>query len=265
MPVSGRRDEFDELASTLNRMLDRIENLVENLRQVSSDIAHDLRTPLARLRTRLERGSQNADAGDQAGVFDDAIRRVDDVLSLFAAILRISEVESGQTRRFFVRVDLSSLTTELAESYSPAVHDAGRKLLWEIEDGVVIQGDHELISQAIINLIENAQHHTPRGTVIRLSLGSTKESACIGVKDNGPGVPEPDLARIAKRFTRLDASRNKSGFGLGLSLVSAVADLHGGRLTLRRAEPGLSDVIELPRKSADRLAAMDQNHEDSKR
>jgi signal transduction histidine kinase len=247
MPVSKRRDEFDELAQTLNRMLDRIERLVENLRQVSSDIAHDLRTPLARLRTRLEQGINRDDGCDPTGVLEDAIHRVDGVLALFAAILRIAEVESGQTRRFFGPVDLSVLADELAESYAPAIQDGGRTLLWSLEDSVKVHGDRELISQAIINLIENAQRHTPQGTVIRLVLVTAGAWACVGVSDNGPGVPKGDLDRVTHRFIRLDESRNTAGFGLGLSLVRAVADLHGGQLKLKRTEPGLSAIIELPR------------------
>lgn len=136
MPVSSRRDEFDQVAVTLNRMLDRIEGLMENLRQVSSDVAHDLRTPLARLRTRLEQGiQQSARGGDTRMVIEQSIKQVDEVLALFAAILRIAEVESGQPRRSFTPVDLSALVTDLGESFAPAVHDGGRELFWSVEPG----------------------------------------------------------------------------------------------------------------------------------
>lgn len=248
MPVSGRRDEFDELAATLNRMLERIESLLENLRQVSSDIAHDLRTPLARLRTRLESGSMDPGAGPAASaVIADSIRQVDDVLALFAAILRISEVESGETRRFFKSVDLTELVTDLAESYAPAVEDTGRTLVWFIEPRVIVTGDRELLAQAIVNLIENAQRHTPQGTLIRLTLTSSFDTAFVQVTDRGEGVPRSEMGRITKRFARLENSRSTAGYGLGLNLVSAVAALHGGRLILRDAAPGLSAVIELAR------------------
>lgn len=248
MPVSARRDEFDQLASTLNRMLDRIEGLLENLRQVSSDIAHDLRTPLARLRNRLEQGvvDKPSAATDSRAVIEDAIDRVDEVLSLFAAILRIAEVESGETRRFFATVDMSTLTRELAESYAPAIQDKGRTLLWSIEPGLTVFGDAELLAQAGINLLENAQRHTPVGTVIRLTLVAAGDSVCLRVVDNGPGVSQVDLRRIVKRFARLERSRSTSGYGLGLNLVSAVAKLHGGRLQLESYE-GLAATIELPR------------------
>lgn len=246
MPVSARHDEFDQMAATLNRMLDRIEGLVDNLRQVSSDIAHDLRTPLASLRTQLEQGLISSRGGVDAPVLEDAIRRVDEVLSLFAAILRIAEVEGGQTRRFFELVDLGTLTTELAESYAPAFEDAGLSLLWSIQPGVTVEGDRELLAQAVINLLDNAQRHTPAGTVVRLTLVAAGRHARIQVADNGPGVPSADLHRITRRFARLERSRSTPGHGLGLSLVSAVAALHRGRLLLQQLEPGLSATIELP-------------------
>ena len=246
MPVSERRDEFDELALTLNRMLDRVEGLLENLRQVSNDIAHDLRTPLSRLRTRLENGALE-DPGAAGGVLEDAIKRVDEVLSLFAAILRIAEVEGGETRRSFAQVNLSALVTELVESFSPSFEDEGYTLLSSVEANAELLGDRELLAQAIINLLENAQRHTPVGSIVRLTLVSAGDFLCIRVLDNGPGVLKADLGRITKRFTRLERARSTAGYGLGLSLVTAVARLHQGRLVLRNAEPGLSATIELPR------------------
>jgi signal transduction histidine kinase len=248
MPVSPRGDEFDALAATLNRMLDRIEGLLDNLRQVSSDVAHDLRTPLARLRNRLEQGAAEA-APDSAGaaILEDAIQRVDEVLSLFAAILRIAEVESGETRRFFAPVDMSALAAELADSFAPAIHDQGRTLLWSIAPGLVVDGDRELLAQAGINLLENAQRHTPAGTVIHLTLRSAGQSVCLRIADDGPGVSEADRGRIVKRFARADPSRTAAGHGLGLNLVTAVAKLHGGRLVLSDARPGFAATLELSR------------------
>jgi len=247
MPITVRQDEFDELGTTLNRMLDRIEGLLENLRQVSNDVAHDLRTPLARLRTKLERGLVDYQRGVvSVDVIEEAIDQVDEVLHLFAAILRIAEIESGETRRFFREVDLSQLVQDLAESYAPAVLDQGRSLLWSIEPGLFVDGDRELLAQAIINLIENAARHTPTGTIIRLTTAYMQGFASVQVADNGPGVPAEEFGRIVKRFARAENSRSKPGHGLGLNLVSAVARLHGGRLDFRNAAPGLSAVIELP-------------------
>lgn len=242
MPVGPRNDEFDRLAATLNRMLDRIEGLLDNLRQISSDIAHDLRTPLARLRSRLEWGV----ADDPRALIGDAISQLDEVLSLFAAILRVAEVESGETRQLFEPVDVSALLTELAESYAPAFEDRRRALFWSVEPGLALVGDRELLAQAMVNLLENAQRHTPADAIVRLSGSSAGRLICMQVADNGPGVPKADLGRITKRFARLESSRNTAGHGLGLSLVDAVAKLHGGRLILR-SEKGLSATIEIPR------------------
>jgi signal transduction histidine kinase len=261
MPLSERRDEFDELASTLNRMLDRIEGLLENLRQVSSDIAHDLRTPLARLRNRLERGGGE----DAQSVIADAIGQVDDVLSLFAAMLRIAEVESGETRRFFASVDLSALATELAESFAPSIEEQGRTLLWAIEPDVTVVGDRELLAQAFVNLIENAQLHTPAGTIIRLTLVSMRSSACFAVRDDGPGVPKADLPRITRRFARVESSRRTRGYGLGLSLADAVAKLHHGRITLRNEEPGFSTTVELPLAEGQRAETVEQSQKSKRK
>jgi hypothetical protein len=244
MPVSPRKDEFDQLAVTLNRMLDRIEGLLDNLQQVSSDIAHDLRTPLARLRNHLERGDR---ASNDEALIPDAIRQVDEVLSLFAAILRVAEVESGETKRFFEPVDVTALLNEVAESFSLAFEDVGRTFLWSIEPNLIVDGDRDLLAQAMINLVENAQRHTPAGTIVRMTAVSARDLVSLQVDDNGPGVPKADLARITKRFARLEGSRNTAGHGLGLSLVSAVAKLHGGRLVLKSTKSGLQATIEIPK------------------
>ncbi len=250
MPITGRGDEFDQLASTLNRMLDRIEGLLDNLRQVSSDVAHDLRTPLSRLRTQLERSQQPQ--VDPKEIVEGAITQVDQVLSLFSAILRIAEVEAGETKRYFRTVDMSALANELVEAYAPAIQDKGRTLLWSVEGNLAVLGDRELLAQAAINLIENAQNHTPLGTIIRMTLVGAGQSVCLQVVDDGPGVSKTDLPRIVKRFARLEGSRNTAGYGLGLNLVSAVAKLHGGSLLLRGSSPGLSATIELPASAANR-------------
>lgn len=245
MPIGPRHDEFDQLSATLNRMLDRIEGLLENLRQVSSDIAHDLRTPLARLRNHLERGAlENAGARP---VISEAIRQLDEALSLFAAILRVAEVESGETKRLFAPVDLTGMLTELAESFAPAFEDQSRTFLWSIEPNLTVDGDRDLIAQAMINLLENAQRHTPAGTIVRMTVTAAGPAIFMKVEDNGPGVPKSDLGRITKPFARVESSRHTEGHGLGLSLVNAVAKLHDGQLVLRNCGPGLSATIEIPK------------------
>lgn len=247
MPVGPRHDEFDQLALTLNRMLERIEGLLTNLRQVSSDIAHDLRSPLTRLRNRLEEGVAAAQGSTSQHLIEETIGRVDEVLSLFASILRIAEVESGETRRFFAPVDISALAQDLFESYAPSVRDGRRTLIASIEPRLSVVGDRELIAQACANLLENAQLHTPPGTIIRLSLVSAGDCVSLQVNDNGLGVGKADRSRMIERFKRLDASRNTPGHGLGLSLVNAVAALHRGRLSFRDSNPGLSATLEFPR------------------
>ena len=246
MPVGRRRDEFDDLAATLNRMLDRIEGLLDNLRQVSSDIAHDLRTPLARLRNRLEQALGEVGA-PAIPVIEDATRRVDELLALFTAILRIAEVEAGETRKYFAPVDLSALVNDLAETHVEVVREGGRTLSSSVEPELTIDGDRSLIAQAAINLLENAQRHTPAGTAIRLSLSGTTDHVRLAVADNGPGVAAADRERIVERFVRLDHSRHTAGYGLGLNLVRAVARLHGGELTFSDAAPGLIASIDFPR------------------
>jgi signal transduction histidine kinase len=251
MPISDGNDEFDQLARVLNAMLEEIERLLENLRQVSGDVAHDLRSPLSRLRNALEEsalGGNGADTREQ--VIADAITRVDDILSLFAAILRISEVEGGKIRHLFKPVDLSALVTDLAESYAPAVREAGRSLSWSIEPNLAVAGDRELIAQAVTNLLENAQRHTPPGTEIRIRLAASAKSIQISVADTGPGVAAADRDRISQRFIRLEGSRTRAGHGLGLNLVSAVARLHRGRLRFADNAPGLIAEIDLPRDPA---------------
>ncbi|MEO6579785.1 MAG: HAMP domain-containing sensor histidine kinase [Sphingomicrobium sp.] len=244
MPTSARDDEFDQLASLLNSMLDTIKQLLDNLRQVSSDVAHDLRTPLTRLRNALEQSARapgNADA--QRAVIADGISRVDDILSLFAAILRISEVESGRIRRFFAPFDLSALISDLAESYAPPLQENGQTLDWSVEPGLIIAGDRELIAQAVINLLENAQRHTPAGTAIHVALARAGKTVRIRVADGGPGVSTDDRAIITRRFSRLEHSRSSAGQGLGLNLVAAIVGLHRGELQFSDNQPGL--VVEI--------------------
>ncbi len=247
MPISERQDEFDQLARVLNSMLEMIQRLLDNLRQVSSDVAHDLRTPLTRLRNALEQSARAPDdLNSQRKVIEDGINRVDDTLSLFAAILRISEVESGQIRRLFAPFDLSALITDLAESYAPAVLEGGRTLDWSVEPGLIVTGDRELIAQAVTNLLENAQRHTPAGTAIHIGLARAGKNARIHLADSGPGVSADDRAIITRRFIRLEHSRSTAGHGLGLNLVAAIVGLHRGELEFGNNQPGLVVDITLP-------------------
>ncbi|HET8613755.1 MAG TPA: ATP-binding protein [Sphingomonas sp.] len=238
--IGPRGDEFDRLAGLLNAMLDRITALLENLRQVSSDVAHDLRTPLSRLRNGLENGLRHPHPPDERdAAIEQAIARSDEVLALFAALLRLSEIEAGRLRQAFAPVDLTALVHDLCESYAPAVEDGGRRLLCRADEAVMITGDRELLSQAIINLLDNALIHTPEGTTITMDLQSRGGEARLMVRDNGPGIAEQDRERVTQRFMRLDASRTRPGHGLGLSLVAAVARIHEARMHIGDNRPGL--------------------------
>lgn len=248
VPVGPRGDEFDRLASLMNAMLNRIAELLENLRQVSSDVAHDLRTPLARLRNGLENGLRHGlprDRRDEA--IEQAIARSDDVLSLFAALLRLSEIEAGQLQQAFAPVDLARLTREMGESYALAIEDGDRRLECDLAEKAMVLGDRELLAQALINMLDNAQIHTPPGTRIEMRLETEGGRVILTVADDGPGVPEPDRARLTRRFARLDASRSRPGHGLGLSLVSAIGGIHQGKLSISDNHPGLAVTLNLPR------------------
>jgi signal transduction histidine kinase len=247
MPLSKRNDEFDRLAATLNAMLDRIAALMESLRQVSNDVAHDLRTPLSRLRTRLEIAlSEIGDAQAPRCALQDALERTDELLALFSAILRISEVESQRLKESFERFDLSAEIEELCQSFAAPIEEGGRSLRWRVEPGLQLRGDCELIAQAVVNLLDNAQKHTPAGTRISVVLARSDERIRLEVADDGPGVPAAERTRITGRFVRLESARSTAGHGLGLNLVAAIALLHEAQLHFDDCRPGLIVVLTLP-------------------
>jgi len=242
MPVGVRNDEFDALARSLNAMLDRIALLIERLRQVSGDLAHDMRTPLSRLRAGLERALDGPpDLTVQRQALKQAIRQSDAMLALFAGILRIAEVERGDIARGFVAVDLADVVADLCDSYAPAIRDGGRTLTCTAIPGPAeVMGNRELLAQAIVNLLDNTQTHTPRGTAITLALTLDAARVMVRVADDGPGVAAADRARIVERFVRLEASRHTPGHGLGLNLVDAIVAAHRGTLDIEDNAPGLA-------------------------
>ena len=246
--VSPNDDEFDRLAMDVNAMLDRIESLMEGLRQVSNDIAHDLRTPLTRLRQRLEtvRNGPQAIALYQSAL-DAAVEDTDEILATFAALLRIAQIEAGARKAGFQRVDLSRIVANVAEAFTPSAEDQGRRLTARIEPDRAVSGDPELLTQLISNLIENALSHTPEGTPIKVALTSLGDRVDVVVSDRGPGVPEAARDKVFRRFYRGDASRTSQGNGLGLALVAAIADLHGMSIALEDAQPGLTVRLSLRR------------------
>jgi signal transduction histidine kinase len=241
IPLRGSGDELDRLAVAINNMLDRIATLLDNLRQVSSDVAHDLRTPLTHLRNRLEEARQKSvTAEDYAAVVAHAIEDTDHLLSIFAALLRISQVESGSRLSSFSELSLSDLLERIYEMYRPVAEDHRQELLQDIQPGVRIRGDGELLTQMFSNLIENAIRHSPPGARILIRLNVSGNVASASVEDNGPGIPAEERDKVLRRFYRLTASRSTPGNGLGLALVSAIANLHHAKIDLSDNHPGLT-------------------------
>ena len=244
IPLRGRGDEWDRLARAINEMLDRISALLENLQQVSSDVAHDLRTPLTRLRNRLEAAREKSTGiADYSAAISHALEDTDQLLAMFSALLRISQIEAGTRVQTFAPIALSSLLERMYQLFLPVAEDCGRELARELQAGLAIRGDEELLTQLFSNLIENALRHTPPGTHIRLTLATANEEIVATVIDDGPGVPAGDHDKVTRRFYRGSSSRTSEGHGLGLSLVAAIAQLHGARLVLADAGPGLRVAV----------------------
>lgn len=248
VPVRGTGDDLDRLAGTLNRMLDRIGALMDSLRQVSSDVAHDLRTPLTRLYQRLEEARAHARSPAEYEVaVEAALHEAEGLLDTFGALLRIAQVEGASPRAGFRAVDLSAVAEAVTDAYRPDAEEAGHRLSTALAPAVAVHGDQELLTQALANLVENALRHTPAGSCVDVRLvrdGSA--GACLVVEDDGPGVPAWDLSRLTDRFYRGERSRTTPGNGLGLSLVAAVAELHGAALQFETRLPGLRATLRFP-------------------
>lgn len=249
IPVSTQHDEFDQLAATLNDMLDRNAGHIVNLRRVSSNVAHELRTPLMRLRLRLEEALAGAaEHSIEATEAERSLSDIDAILALFAALLRIAEVEAGGLSTYFRAVDLSETVEALAESYALVAEDRQRFLAAEVQPGITVSGDRDLLAQIVVNLLENALRHTPAGTQIRLRLHAANDDrstrAMLVVADNGPGIPKDDRDRALQPFEKLSA--DGKGHGLGLNLVAAIVSAHNGTMELADNCPGLSVRIVLP-------------------
>jgi signal transduction histidine kinase len=246
IPVKGDGDDLARLAQTINHMLDRIAALMDSLRQVSSNIAHDLRTPLNRLHQRLELSLRQTEDPQYRTQIEGALRDVDAILATFSALLRIAEVEAGARRSAFRAVDLTALARTVVEDFAPAAEDAGHVLELTAEAPAWIDGDPDLITQMIVNLVENALRHTPRGSRIAVRVAMEGETAVMAVVDNGRGAPEAERERLLERFYRLESSRSTPGSGLGLALVAAVAWLHRAEVRLLDAAPGLEARVIFP-------------------
>ena len=248
IPVSPRQDEFDRLSDNLNHMLDQIQELMDGIRQVSDNIAHDLKTPLFRLRQKLE--AMNVEAGssaDHTEALQGALAEADRLLNLFNALLRIARLESQSRKTAMTMLSLSELAGDVAELYEPLAEEKRQSLSVETPQSISLFADRDMLFQALANLLDNAVKYTPEGGNIRLSLSSQEYSVSIRVCDSGPGVALDQREKVFHRFYRTDTSRSTPGNGLGLSLVKAVVRLHDGRVSLLDNDPGLCVELSLPR------------------
>jgi signal transduction histidine kinase len=247
IPSRDTGDDFDLLAANLNRMLDQIESLMESVRRVSDNIAHDLRTPLARLRNHLEELNLATNRPDEdREAIEQAVAEADGLLSTFQALLRIAHVEAQESRENFTPVDISALVADVAELYEPLAEQKQQRLSTQLAPGVQLYGDRDLLFQALSNLVDNAIKYTPPQGSIRLALEQVDGNRRLVIADSGPGIPEPAREKVLQRFFRLEQSRTTPGNGLGMSLVAAVARLHRLPLRLEDDRPGLRVVIGLP-------------------
>ncbi len=252
LPIAGTGDEFDRLALKLNAMLDRIGELMTGLTEVSNNIAHDLKTPLTRLRNRADealRGPGSTD--DLRGSLEAVIEESDGLIRIFNALLMIARLEAGHGIEAMAEFDVAEVARGVAELYEPLAEEAGTAITVEAEPGLPVRGSRELVGQAVANLVDNAlKYGTEPGSAnapVTVRAMRDGDSVLIAVGDRGPGIPADDRERVTGRFVRLEQARSRPGFGLGLSLASAVAHLHGGALKLRDNGPGLEAVLCLPR------------------
>ena len=255
LPIAGTGDELDRLADNVNAMLERIEALMRGLKEVSDNIAHDLKTPLTRLRNRCEQALRGATGeASYRAALESTIAESDDLIRTFDALLMIARAESGQARDNMTEFDASEIARDVGELYEPVADEKGIALKIDAPAAAPVRGNRELVSQALANLIDNAiKYAGPSGKVngvpaeIVIRAGDDGERITLSVADRGPGIPDADRGRVVERFVRLEQSRSEPGSGLGLSLASAVARLHGGELKLEDNHPGLRTTIALPR------------------
>jgi signal transduction histidine kinase len=249
VPITGARDEYDDLAININEMLAQIEALLGNVRHVGDSVAHDLKTPLTRLRNRLE--SLAGSGVPISAELEKCVAESDSLLATFNALLRIARIESGAYRTAFSTTELTGIVEGACDLYQAAAEQKDISLNFSSTAACPIYGDSELLAQAVTNLLDNSVKYTPAGGTIDIAIREKANNLELSVTDSGLGVPEEDHRRIQQRFIRLDAARSKPGNGLGLSLVQAVADQHRGRLEMENLQPGFKVTIVLPRNSAD--------------
>jgi signal transduction histidine kinase len=248
IPISDVEDEFARLNREINSMLDRIEHLMDGVRHVSNAIAHDLRTPLARIRSRLEEALRpGRSTAELAGTARFSIEQVDELIRMLDRLLQIAEAESGARRQSFALVSLGAVVNDVVELYDAAAEDEGITLVSEIQGQPVTLGDKNLLKSALANLTDNALKYAGSGATVHVRAAQDQDVVSIIVQDNGPGISPAERSRVIERFYRLDKSRSLPGNGLGLSIVAATASLHSGKLELEDAAPGLIARIILRR------------------
>jgi len=256
IPASNN-DEFGRLGVDLNRMLDRIEHLMEGVRHVSNAIAHDLRTPLTRLRNKLDEAvSSKISLEDLSEVSIEAVQDIDALIYLFEKLLQIAEAESGVRTQVADLIDLTAIARDITELYDATAEEQGVSLIAQVWSPVMTHGDRNLLANAVASLLDNAIKYTGSGYQVSVTAYLRQDTACLEVRDNGPGIPQDALPRVTERFFRLDQSRSLPGNGIGLSVVSAIATLHGGHLELESAAPGLVARLVLPRLFAHNLSKL---------
>lgn len=247
IPVRGKEDEIDQLSTNLNRLFDSNQHLLESLKEVTTNIAHDLRTPLSRLRQGLEGARAGTeDAKAYGAAIDAAITETEQILGTFTALLRISQIGSGSRKSGFQVTDMSDIVQRLITAYAPVAEDQRKTLVGDVGAGVMLNGDAELLLQAAANLVENAIKHTPEQAKIAVTLSEEQGVVRLTVSDSGPGIPPDMRDKVLERFFRLERSRSTPGNGLGLALVAAVAELHGASLVLADNTPGLRISMIFP-------------------
>jgi signal transduction histidine kinase len=250
VPLTGSGDDLDNVAGQINAMLDHLQQLIENVNQASSDIAHDLKKPIGRLRRRLEAA---LDSGTDAEEFrervEGALVELDSIVDTFEALLRITQIEAGARKSRFCDVDLGSLLIDVADIYEPVAEESGDRLQCAVPGAAKahVHGDRELLTQLFANLIENAIRHSPKGTHIGVDLVAQRDRHVAVVWDTGPGIPAHERANVFRRLYRLERARTTPGSGLGLNLAAAIAELHGARVELQDNKPGLRIDVSFPK------------------
>jgi signal transduction histidine kinase len=246
LPITGRGDTFDQIAGSVNHMLGDIESLIREISDVADNIAHDLRTPLTRVRVRLERGRAHASTlNELRKVVDQAIGGLDQSLTIITALLRIAEIEHSRRLDGFGQVPLGPLVREIGDLYEPIAEDKGIAFRVESKDETTVYGDRDLLFEAVANLVDNAVKFTPEGGHVELALHRRNGQTQIQVTDTGPGIPDVEREEVTKRFYRSDKSRGSDGYGLGLSLVAAIVKLHGFQFAIG-GSPGCTAEIVCP-------------------